>query len=256
MRFLASVVFVPTITACSIQSSRSFSRLAPLQGVSGNQSGVVLRVLGISGGIGSGKSAACKTLVNDLGCWAHLEADTIAHNVYKPNTQAVREIVHEFGSQILTENGDVDRKQLGAIVFSSPERMSKLERIVWPHVKEEIQKTLNWYQRQTVPPSKIPILVLEAAVLVDAGWDDLLDGLWVVKAPEDVALSRLQSQRGFTAEDARTRIEAQKVRRGIGNLEQEIDDGIVSCVITNDTTAEELKAQLAKALHDDSCWYR
>ena len=221
---------------------------------SGNQSGVV-RVLGISGGIGSGKSAVCKTLVNDLGCWAHLEADTIAHNVYKPNSQAVREIVREFGSHILTENGQVDRKQLGAIVFSSPASMSKLERIVWPHVKKEIQQIVNWYQKQAVPPSKAPILVLEAAVLVDAGWDDLLDGLWVVKAPEDVALSRLQSQRGFTAEDARTRIQAQKVRRGIGNLKQEIDDGVVSCVITNDATVEELKAHLAKALHDESCWY-
>ena len=255
MRFLGSVLFVPTVAAWSIPASRSFSRLAPLQGISGSHSGAVLRVLGISGGIGSGKSAACKTLVNDLGCWAHLEAGTIAHNVYKPNSQAVREIVHEFGSQILTKNGEVDRKQLGAIVFSSPESMSKLERIVWPHVKEEIQKILNWYQKQVVPPSKVPILVLEAAVLVDAGWDDLLDGLWVIKTPEDVALSRLQSQRGLIAEDARTRIQAQKVRRGIGNLEQEIDDGVVSCVITNDTTAEELKAKLAKALHDDSCWY-
>jgi dephospho-CoA kinase len=214
-----------------------------------------VQVLGVCGGIGSGKSQACKTLVEDLGCWAHLEADTIAHKVYEPNSQAVKEIAQEFGSQILMENGQVDRKQLGAIVFASPESMSKLEHIVWPHVKTEIQIIVDSYREQDVPTNKTPVLVLEAAVLVDAGWNDLLDGLWVVRAPEDVALERLQSQRGLSAEDALTRIDAQQSRRGIGNLQQEVDNGVVSCVIANDGSTDDLKDKLDKALQDASCWY-
>lgn len=268
MRFPTSFLLLPTTVAAwsTSASSQTFSRVAPLYhattnsspGLSTSSSGssnVALRVLGVCGGIGSGKSFACKTLVNELGCWAHLEADVIAHKVYEPNSQAVQEIAQEFGSHVLTENGHVNRKQLGDIVFASPDQMSKLEFIVWPYVKDEIRKLVDSYRKQTVPDNKVPVLVLEAAVLIDAGWDDMVDGIWVVCTPEDQALERLQTQRGFTAADAKTRIEAQKVRRGIGNLQQEIDEGVVSCVIPNNASADELKEQLANALKNASCWY-
>jgi dephospho-CoA kinase len=268
MRFSTSFLLLPTTVAAwsTSASSQSFCRIAPLyhtsriscagfSTTSTSSNSVAVRVLGVCGGIGSGKSFVCQTLVNELGCWAHLEADVIAHKVYEPNSQAVQEIVQEFGSHVLTENGHVDRKQLGEIVFSSPEQMSKLECIVWPYVKNEIRKLVDSYREQIVPENKFPVLVLEAAVLIDAGWDDMLDGLWVVRASEDQALERLQTQRGLTAADAKTRIEAQKVRRGIGNLQQEVDAGVVSCVIRNSASADELKAQLAKALKNSSCWY-
>jgi dephospho-CoA kinase len=149
----------------------------------------------------------------------------------------------------------VDRKQLGKIVFSSPESMSKLERIVWPHVKKKIEDSIESYRQQSVPQNKKPILVLEAAVLVDAGWQDLLDGLWIVHVPREVALNRLQENRGLSREDALTRINTQASRRGIGNLQEEVDKGVVSCVITNDGSPEDLKENLSKALGDENCWY-
>jgi hypothetical protein len=100
------------------------------------------KVLGVCGGIGSGKSSACKLLVSELGCLAHLDADSIAHTVYRPGSQAVRDIVEEFGRDILllpprqardhTKNDDtekenkdeIDRKKLGAIVFADRSAMS------------------------------------------------------------------------------------------------------------------------------------
>lgn len=263
MRFPKSLLVVLTTVVAawtSSSSSQKFARIATLHhsvmGSPGSGNDLVVRVLGVCGGIGSGKSYACQTLVNELGCWAHLEADVIAHKVYEPKSQAVQEIVREFGSRVLTDEGHVNRTRLGDIVFASPDQMTKLECIVWPHVKTEIEKLVQSYREQHVPTNKTPVLVVEAAVLIDAGWDDLLDGLWVVRAPEDQALERLQSQRGFTAADAKTRIEAQTVRRGIGNLQQEVDDGVVTCVISNNATASELKAQLAEALQDHSCWYK
>jgi dephospho-CoA kinase len=83
------------------------------------------KVLGVCGGIGSGKSSACKLLVSSLGCLAHLDADSVAHSVYSPGSQAVRDIAAEFGSIVLQENGEeIDRKKLGAIVFADRSEMA------------------------------------------------------------------------------------------------------------------------------------
>ena len=83
-----------------------------------------------------GKSTACKIL-SEMGCIAHLDADSIAHSVYSPGSQAVKDAVSEFGSGILAQGSDdtIDRKKLGAIVFSERSEMARLEKIVWPHVK-------------------------------------------------------------------------------------------------------------------------
>jgi len=215
-----------------------------------------VKVLGICGGIGSGKSQACTTLVENLGCWAHIEADKLAHQVYNPGNQAFTAIVKEFGSKILTKDNEVDRKQLGEIVFSSPESMKKLENIVWPYVKSEIENIKKSYEKDLeLPNDKSPILVLEAAVLIDAGWQDLLDGLWAIKVPHEVAIERLQSKRGLSRDEAEKRIMAQKSRRGVGNVEEEVENGIVSGVISNDGPLSNLEEKLSDALKNKSFWY-
>lgn len=85
------------------------------------------KVLGICGGIGSGKSTAAKLLVSDCDCLVHLDADSLAHSVYSPGSQAVKEIAAEFGSEVLVQQQDIleiDRKKLGAIVFSDRKDMA------------------------------------------------------------------------------------------------------------------------------------
>jgi dephospho-CoA kinase len=181
-----------------------------------------------------------------------LEADSIAHSVYHPDSEAVTEIVNEFGSHILDEHGQIDRKQLGKIVFDNPAKMAKLERIVWPHVKREIQTHLDRLRKEHKAGGGV--VVLEAAVLLDAGWEDLLDGLWVVTTPTPVALQRLVEHRGFTHEEAQKRIEAQQPRRGIGNLGEEVEKGIVTKVIENEGSPEELQHKLQQALEDPTAW--
>ena len=220
----------------------------------------LFRVLGVCGGIGSGKSKACQLLVDELGCRLHLDADSLAHRVYKPQSPVLEEICTAFSNQdLVTDQGELNRKALGAVVFADPSAMGRLERIVWPHVKTEIQEQIRIEERRIQEEDgdeKAPVVVvLEAAVLIDAGWMDLLDGLWVVEASPEVSLQRLVEHRGMTKEDAQKRMEAQQSRRGIGNLQEEVHDGIVSAVIKNDEGTEALQANLKAALEDPSCWY-
>ena len=116
-----------------------------------NSNNKKMKILGICGGIGSGKSTACELMVDKLGCVARIDADKLAHCVYEPGSQSIRDIVEEFGTGILqssssnsdtdssNDTAEIDRQKLGAIVFSDPKAMSKLERIVWPHVRAKIE---------------------------------------------------------------------------------------------------------------------
>ena len=231
-------------------SSKSWIKTS-MSSSSDNNKNTSLRVLGICGGIGSGKSRACTLLVdNSDECVAHLEADSMAHAVYTPGSEALAKIANEFGSHILEEDGNVNRKELGAIVFSDPAKMATLERIVWPYVKLEILQRIEELKQE----HESGIVVLEAAVLLDAGWDDIMNAVWVVKTPSDIALERLVENRGFTKEEARKRIDAQEPRRGIGNLDEEVEKGVVTRVIDNVGTEQDLQDALQQALNDPTAW--
>ncbi|KAL3945909.1 MAG: hypothetical protein SGBAC_000060 [Bacillariaceae sp.] len=218
-----------------------------------------LKVLGVCGGIGQGKSTACKLLVSDLGCIAHLDADSIGHSVYTPGSQAVKDVVSEFGSGILAEGTDdtIDRKELGKIVFADRSVMARLEKIVWPHVKtllsEKIESLkLDWEKEKNDDDSAI--IVLEAAILLDAGWDDLLDGIWAVRAPKFTAVKRLVETRNLAVEEAEKRMKYQNSSRGIGNIDAEVKNGVITAVIENSGTLEDLKESLQNAIHDPKSW--
>jgi len=231
------------------------------------------RVLGVCGGIGSGKSTASNLLVSSYNCLKHIDADSVAHSIYAPGSQAIRDVVATFGNEILLRQDDgekeedmspieIDRKKLGEIVFAKQSAMTKLEKIVWPYVKTLLIDEISMLRRKwaaeckefKASPNKRPIVVLEAAVLIDAGWDDILDGVWVVTVPREVALTRLIETRGLTIEEARKRIDAQESRRGIGNLQQEIDAGVVTGEIKNDGSLDDLSRSLKRSLDDPDRW--
>lgn len=229
-----------------------------------------IRILGVCGGIGCGKSSACRNLVERLGCLGHIDSDRLAHTVYDGSSSfsALDEIVAEFGRSILalpnsddfdsaatatTTTATIDRQKLGSIVFADPYALQRLERIVWPHVRRKVQEEIARLSESSNGAGGI--IVVEAAVLLDAGWQDDVDGVWVVSVPREVALERLQATRGLSAAEATKRIDAQQSRRGIGNLEEELANGVVSCVIDNSGTEEELIASLQQKLDDPNAWY-
>ena len=159
-------------------------------------------VIGLTGGILSGKSTISEMLA-EKGA-VIIDADKVGHEAYKPYTKTWQELVAAFGKGILKENDEIDRKKLGDIVFNNPEALAQLNRIVHPQMhsmmKEEIERLRS---------EGVDVVVLEAAVLIEANWTDLVDEVWVAVAPEEVVVKRLQNRGGLSEEQARARIRSQ-----------------------------------------------
>jgi len=235
-----------------------------------------LKIVGLCGSTGSGKSFASSLLVSKINSALndpsdentnlyahHIDTDSLGHGVYAPGSAALKEIETEFGKDIITQDGMVNRKALGRIVFADRNEMSKLEHIVWPHLKDLLLKRLmdiqSSYDQGTVGVFKAEsrIVVVEAAILLDTNWDadDLFDAIWVVKASPQTSTKRLVENRGLEENDALKRIEAQSSRRGMGNLEEELRNGAVTAVIENNGEGEEILWENMKAvLMDQKCW--
>jgi dephospho-CoA kinase len=159
-------------------------------------------VIGLTGGILTGKSTVSEILAQRGA--VIIDADKIGHEAYRPQTKVWREVVDAFGTSILKENGEIDRKKLGEIVFNDPEALARLNEIMHPEMhsmmKEEIERLRS---------EGVDVVVLEAAVLIEANWTDLVDEVWVTVAPEETAVKRLQDRGGLSEEQARARIRSQ-----------------------------------------------
>lgn len=159
-------------------------------------------IIGLTGGIGSGKSTVGKFLA-ELGA-AHLDGDKLGHEVYLRGTPGWRSLVERFGTSILDAGGEVDRKKLGQIVFADPDALARLNAIVHPLIRSLALQRLEEYRRKGVP-----VAVLEAALLIEAGWTDLVDEVWVVTAPEEAVVQRVKKSKGAEEQETRARIRAQ-----------------------------------------------
>jgi dephospho-CoA kinase len=159
-------------------------------------------VIGITGTIGSGKSTVAGFL-RDLGAKV-IDADEVGHEVYLPGSQGWKDIVEAFGKVVLAPDGTVERHKLGEIVFKNPLALSKLNCIVRPLIAEEVQARLKELRKK-----KTSVVVLEAALLIEAGWRSLVDEIWVTTAPESVIYKRLAEKRELSHSQAQARIEAQ-----------------------------------------------
>ena len=163
----------------------------------------MVTVIGITGGIGAGKSAA-SAILGELGAFV-IDADKAAHQVYLPDTPAWREIVMEFSEEVLAADRTIDRRKLGPRVFADPAALQTLNVITHGKIFAYVQGQID-YIRQT---DAARVVVVEAAVLLEAGWQALADHLWVVVAPVEMAIARLQADRGVPEDQARARIAAQ-----------------------------------------------
>jgi len=157
-------------------------------------------VIGLTGGIGSGKSTVAKVL-EDEGA-SVLSADLLGHEVYLPGKPAYDEIIQTFGRDVVAEDGTIDRKKLGPIVFSDPANLARLNAITHPRMKEMMRERLAVIARQGAQYA-----ILEAALLFDAGWDDLTDEVWVTVAPAKVAAERTAARSGIPVEQVLERIQ-------------------------------------------------
>ena len=161
--------------------------------------------VGLTGGIGSGKSTVAQ-MFQRLG--VHLiDADQLGREAVEPGQPALAEIAETFGADVLHEDGTVNRAALAGIVFKDSEALARLNSIVHPRIWEEEERLLAGYETQD-PEG---IVILDAAVLIEAGFADRMDIIVVVDLDEADQIHRLTSK-GMTAEDARSRIHSQLSR--------------------------------------------
>lgn len=157
-------------------------------------------VIGLTGGIGTGKSVVAQILA-DQGA-VILDADRVGHEVYLPGRPAYDDIVAEFGADVVAEDGTIDRKRLRPIVFASPDKLARLNAITHPRMKEMMRERLAEAERDDAR-----VVVLEAALLFDAGWDDLTDEVWVTVVDAETAAARASERSGIPVEQVLERVQ-------------------------------------------------
>ncbi len=161
-----------------------------------------MKRIGLTGGIASGKSAVAAVL-RELGFHV-IDADALGHTLIEPGQPAFAEIVREFGTGVVAADGKIDRGKLGALVFADPEKLKKLNAIVHPRVEAEMARQFSEWEKDGVHDAAF----VEAALLVEAGCQKKLDGLWVAWCRPEQQVERLLA-RGMNEIEARRRIAAQ-----------------------------------------------
>ncbi|MGB8456068.1 MAG: dephospho-CoA kinase [Candidatus Acidiferrum sp.] len=161
-----------------------------------------MKRLGITGGIASGKSAVA-AILREQG-FNVIDADALGHSVIEPGTRAFKEVVREFGAGVVGTDGRIDRGKLGALVFPDRGKLARLNGIVHPRVEEEMVRKFGEWERDGVRDAAF----VEAALLVEAGYQRNLDGLVVAWCRPEQQMERLVA-RGLSEEEARRRIAAQ-----------------------------------------------
>ena len=191
--------------------------------------GSALIVVGLTGGIASGKSTAARHLAGRGA--VVIDADKLGHRAYERDGPAFAEVVDAFGEEVVGENGEIDRKALGGKVFGSPDQLKRLTDIVWPEIlrlaKEQIAAAKDAGEA---------VVVLEAAVLIEAGWQREVDEVWAVTVEPEVAVARATARDGVDAAAVQARIDAQ-----ITNQER---TACADVVIGNSAGEAELAARL------------
>jgi dephospho-CoA kinase len=167
-----------------------------------------MKIIGITGGIGTGKSTILNILQEDMGAFV-LEADRIAHELMQPGHMMYQQIVDAFSTPELTdalvlENQTINREVLGTLVFSDAEKLKQLNTIVHPAVKQYILSAIEEKQADGCP-----LFVIEAALLIEDGYSAICDELWYIYASEEVRIERLMEGRGYTLEKCRRVIQNQ-----------------------------------------------
>ena len=150
-----------------------------------------MKVIGITGGIGTGKSTILNILEKDYGAYI-VETDKLAHQLMSPGEKAYQSIVETFGEDILCDDRTIDRGKLGAIVFNDKEQLSQLNQIVHPAVKQHILCDIESKNKQ----GNVEYYVVEAALLIEAGYKEICDEMWYIYASQDVRIRRLIDGRG------------------------------------------------------------
>jgi dephospho-CoA kinase len=189
-------------------------------------------VLGVTGNIATGKSTVVNVL-RELGAH-HIDADLVYRDLVAPGQPLLQDLVDHFGESIIDEDGSLDRRALGAIVFSDPEKLQELDAITHPAVIAESDRRAE--------EIRDGVVVMDAVKLIESGHAEACDEVWLVTAPEEMQIRRIMKRNDVDADEARRRVAAQPP------LEPKLDRADV--VIENSGTLDELRSQVIDEWHE------
>ena len=176
------------------------------------------RVLGITGNIACGKTSVGHMLL-DLGAERYIDADATVHALYEHGQPIAISVAEAFGPSVIAQDGSVDRKTLGAVVFQDADAMRRLERIVHPAVGTALMKELSLV-------SETGIVIIDAVKLLEGNSGALCQSKWMIICPEEQELARLIARNGFSEQEALARIRAQpSVAERLPLVDEVIDNG-------------------------------
>ncbi len=195
-----------------------------------------MQVIGLTGGIASGKSLVSEILRDEYQAIV-ISGDELGHQAYLPDTDAWTDILARWGDDLMNpDTREIDRRKLGAIVFADAQELTALNEITWPRIRALAEQRITELRE-----GGGKIAVLEAAIMIEAGWTDLCDEVWVTQATEEDAIARLQSRNGLNEDQARQRINAQ--------LSNEEREDYADVLLKNTGTIEELRIRVGELWH-------
>ncbi|MEJ7834246.1 MAG: dephospho-CoA kinase [Nocardioides sp.] len=192
--------------------------------------------VGLTGGVASGKSTVSAILA-ELGAVV-IDADALAREVVERGTPGLAAVVAEFGAELLTAEGDLDRPAMGRLVFGDEPARRRLEAIVHPLVLERIMEL----ESQATSEGTDDVVIHDIPLLVESGRADTFDAVIVVDVPNEVQIDRMISDRGWTREEAESRIAAQATR------EERL--AIASHVIDNTGSLDDLRIRVTEVAEE------
>lgn len=195
-----------------------------------------MKIIGLTGGIASGKSTVARTL-KDLGVIL-IDSDDLAHAVIEPSQPAWNDIVKTFGEKILNPDQSINRARLGEIVFNDPARLERLNQIVHPRVMERHQQDLQ-HIKETHPDA---IVVMDVPLLFETHMEEMCDEVWVVWVNRETQIDRLRLRNNYSRDEAIARINAQ----------MPLDEKAIRAdvVINNSNSIEETKETATRYFND------
>ncbi len=194
-----------------------------------------MKVIGIIGGIGSGKSTVV-AIMSNLEPIKVISADLIGHEILKKGNKAYEPVINVFGEQIIDENNQIDRKKLGEIVFSSPSLLKTLNQITHPIITEEIMSLINEYKTNL----NSGYIILESALLIESGLIELTDIVIAVHAEVNERTKRVINRDNISNDQIMGRMNAQKKWEEISKY--------ADYTINNNANLEDTKNQVIKLL--------
>lgn len=200
-------------------------------------------IIGITGGVGSGKSRVLYDLSENHGAYI-VEADKLAHTLMEPGQSIYNEIVENFGREILKEKApyEIDRQKLGDIVFSDKDKLKLLDSISHPAVK----KNILW-QIETKKAEGVKIFVIEAALLIQDGYKEICDEIWYVWVSKEERIKRLAKQRGYTKSKCISMFNSQED----DDYYKKYADFTINNQLDYENSSKQLNARLNKLMHSD-----